>query len=151
MRSEGCGSDFISSPFSLSHRWIDSCSSCPWPQCPRVDSAQPWNFWVWRPPRVCVKCGDPGGTGLGRVVLYTSANPQSGQGRTRASLTSRRLVPMTTVATRPLILARPGVCVKGGGWGGQAEARGGGKGVFLRHHRITGVRVGWPLQDQHLA
>lgn len=62
---------------------------------------------------------------------------------------------MTTVATRPLILARPGVWVKGGEWvgggGGQAEAGGGGKGVFLRHHRITEVRVGRPLQDQQLA
>lgn len=57
---------------------------------------------------------------------------------------------MTTVATRPLILARPGVC-KGWGMEGQAEAGGGGKGVFLRHHRITGVRVGRPLQDQQLA
>ena len=89
VRSEGCGSDFIPPTFSLGHLWIDSCGSCPWPHCPRVGSAQPWNFWVWRPPRVCVKCGDPewrlwvGGGG----VLYTSANPQSGQGRTRASLT----------------------------------------------------------------
>ena len=57
---------------------------------------------------------------------------------------------MITVATRPLILARPGVC-KGWGMEGQAEAGGGGKGVFLRHHRITGVRVGRPLQDQQLA
>ena len=33
VRSEGCGSDFIPPPFSLGHRWIDSCGSCPWPHC----------------------------------------------------------------------------------------------------------------------
>lgn len=60
VRSEGCGSDFIPPSFSLGHRWKDSCGSCPWPHCPRVDFAQPWNFWLWRLPRVCVKCGDLG-------------------------------------------------------------------------------------------
>lgn len=39
---------------------------------------------------------------------------------------------MTTVATHPLIRARPGVCEKSGEWGVgvQAEARWGGKGAF---------------------
>ena len=60
---------------------------------------------------------------------------------------------MTTVATHPLIRARPGVCEKSGKWGVgvQAEAWWGGKGAFPRHHRITGVRAGRPFQDQQLA
>lgn len=44
---------------------------------------------------------------------------------------------MATLATRPLTLAW---------WGGR-----GGEGAFLRHHRITAVRVGRPLQDQQLV
>lgn len=93
-----------------------------------------------------MKCGDLGVEALAGGCCTQALIPNRAKGRPRPA-THLEISPMTTVATRPLILARPGVWVKGGGMGGggQAEA-GGGKGVFLRHHRITEVRVGRPLR-----